>query len=95
MLAANANISSADYDQALGILSKIDPSSSFYGAAKTAIRNIESKVSAERRKEWEFKLQQHNNAVSLQKERINAVKDIAVAYYKRNRTKHSYTYIIR
>ena len=54
MLAANANISSADYDQALGILSKIDPSSSFYGAAKTAIRNIESKVSAERRKEWEL-----------------------------------------
>ena len=95
MLAANSNVSSADYDRALGILSNIDPSSSCYGEAKTAIRNIESKVSAERRKEWELKLQQHNDAVSLQKERINAVKDIAVAYYKRNRTRHSYTYIVR
>ena len=36
----------------------------------------------------------YNDNVSLQKQRINAIKDIAVAYYKSKPTTVNYTYLV-
>ena len=95
MLEAKSRVSAGNYDDALDVLSDIDPSTVRYNDAKSTIAKIESKVSAEKKKEWDFMLQRHNDAVSLQKERINAVKDIAVAYYKGKRRTYNYTVIVR
>lgn len=95
MLEAQSRVSSGEYDAALDVLSDIDPSSVCYSEAKSTISKIESKVSAEKKQEWDFMLQRHNDEVSLQKERINAVKDIAVAYYKGKSRTYNYTVIVR
>ena len=95
MLEAQSRVSAGEYDAALDVLSDIDPSSVCYAEAKSTISKIESKVSAEKKKEWDFMLQRHNDEVSLQKERINAVKDIAVAYYKGKSRTYNYTVIVR
>jgi hypothetical protein len=95
MLEAQSRVSAGEYDAALDVLSDIDPSSVCYSEAKSTISKIESKVSAEKKQEWDFMLQRHNDEVSLQKERINAVKDIAVAYYKGKSRTYNYTVIVR
>ncbi len=95
MLKAKTKISSQDYDYALNILANIDPASNCYAEAKKKISEIEGKVSIEKKREWEFKMKQYDDAVSLQKERINAIKEIAVAYYSQEPPTHNYMYIIR
>jgi hypothetical protein len=95
LLEAKSKIASQDYDGGLQVLSMIDPSSNCYNDAKTTIQQTENKVSAKAKKEWDFKMKQYESSVELEKERINAVKDIAVAYYKRNRPTYNYTVIVR
>lgn len=40
-------------------------------------------------------MKQYNDEISLEKQRINAIKDIAVSYYKSQPTTVSYNYIAR
>ncbi len=93
-LKGKSEISAGNYNEALYILSNIDPSSSCYGEAKSLIASIETKVSAEKKKEWDFKLKQYSDEVELQKQRINAVKEVAVAYYKRTQPTYNYNLLI-
>lgn len=95
MMKANTKISSQDYDYALSILANIDPASNCFSEAKRKITEIEGKVSEEKKREWEFKMKQYDDAVSLEKERINAIKEIAVAYYSQEPPNHNYLYIIK
>ncbi|MCL2649535.1 MAG: hypothetical protein FWD60_00740 [Candidatus Azobacteroides sp.] len=71
-----------DYDEALEILSEIDPSSTCYKEQQNLTRSIEGKVSAIAKKQWDFQMKVYNDATSLEKQRINAIKEIAVSYYK-------------
>jgi hypothetical protein len=48
------------------------------------------KIDAEAKQKWDFQMQQYNDAVSLGKRKINAVKEIAVAYYKSKPTRVTY-----
>jgi len=94
VLKAKAEISAGNYDEALYVLSYIDPSSTCFSEAKSLIGSIEAKVSAERKKEWDFKMKQYDNSVELEKQRINAVKEIAVAYYQRTQPTYNYNLLI-
>lgn len=89
---AKAMIATKDYDDALQILMNIDSSTSCFNEAKTQIAVIENKIKVEDNKQWNFMLQQYKDAVSLEKHRINAVKEIASSYYK---SKNSNVYIVR
>ena len=40
-------------------------------------------------------MKQYNDAVSLEKQRINAIKDITVSYYKSQTTDINYTLIVK
>jgi hypothetical protein len=71
-----------DYEGALNTLAGIDPSTECFNEALTLVKSIENKVSAEDKKRWDFRMKQYNDAVSLEKQRINAIKEIAVSYYK-------------
>jgi fructose-1,6-bisphosphatase len=59
--------------------------------AKTA----ETKVNAEEKKQWNFQMKQYNDEVSLEKQRINAIKDIAASYYKSQTSDVDYTLIVK
>jgi hypothetical protein len=92
---ANAHIAAQRYNQALTILASIDPSSTCNSDVKAAISKIESQVSEKEKRDYEEKMERYKNSVELEKERINAVRDIAVAYYNRTQPTYNYLMIIR
>jgi hypothetical protein len=92
---ANAHIAAQRYDQALTILSNIDPSSSCNSEVKSTISKIESKVTEQERRAYEERMEVYKNTVELEKERIKAVRDIAVAYYNRTQPTYNYLLIVR
>jgi hypothetical protein len=92
---ANSHIAAQRYNQALSILSDIDPSSSCNADAKSAITKIEAKVSEQEKRAYDEKMERYKNSVELEKARINAVKEIAVAYYNRSQPTYNYLMIVR
>lgn len=92
---AKTQLASNNYNYALQILSQIDPSTSCFKESQTLVTNLATKVDAEEKKQWDLKMKIYNDNVELEKNRINAVKDIAVAYYKSKPTTVNYTYLIR
>jgi hypothetical protein len=92
---AKTSLASNDYIGALNILSKIDPSATCFNEAQTIAKSAETKVKAEEKKQWDFQMKQYNDAVSLEKQRIVAMKEIAVSYYKSQPTSVNYNYIVK
>lgn len=95
MQQARAKFAAQDYNGALEILAGIDPSANCFNESQKMIKSVENKVSTEVKKQWDFKMKQYNNEISLEKQRINAIKEIAVSYYKSQPTTLNYNYIIR
>lgn len=91
---AKAMIANTDYEHALHVLMSIDSSTSCFKEAKSQISIIENKIKAEDTKKWNFMMQQYKDNVSLEKLRINAIKEIASSYYKAKSEK-SNIYIIK
>lgn len=92
---AKTQMAANNYNTALNILSQIDPSTTCFKESQTLMNSAAAKVDAEEKKQWDLKMKIYDNNVALEKQRINAVKDIAVAYYKSRPTTVSYTYLIR
>ena len=95
LLRAKTAIASKNYSSASTYLMQINPETSCYTEAKTLIAQVESKITEAEKREWEFKKQQYADNVQLEKQRINAIKEIAVSYYKSQPSSVSYNYIIR
>lgn len=92
---AKAKSAAQDWDAALKILAEIDPSSNCFKEQQTLTKSIENKVSAEYKRHWDLQVKAYNDAVGLEKQRINAIKEIAVSYYKSQPTTVNYHYIVR
>jgi hypothetical protein len=92
---AKTTLAANNYNAALEILSQIDPSATCFNESQTLMKNAESKIDAEEKKQWDLKMKVYGDNVALEKQRINAVKDIAVAYYKSKPTTVNYSYIIK
>jgi hypothetical protein len=92
---AKTSMAANNYNKALNILSQIDPAASCFKETESLIKTAETKVDAEEKKQWDLRLKTYNDSVQLEKQRINAVKEIAVAYYKSKPTTVNYSYIIR
>ncbi|MDR0413044.1 MAG: hypothetical protein LBH61_04500 [Dysgonamonadaceae bacterium] len=92
---AKAKSAMQDWDGALDILAEIDPSSNCFKEQQTLIKSIENKVSAEVKKRWDMQVKMYNDAVALEKQRVNAAKEIAVACYKSQPANINYNYIVR
>lgn len=92
---AKTTLANNDFAGALNILANINPSASCFKEAQEIAKRAEDKVTAEEKKQWNFQMKQYNDEVSLEKQRINAIKDIAVSYYKSQPTTVSYNYIVR
>ncbi|WP_264520945.1 hypothetical protein [Flavobacterium sp. N1994] len=95
MQLAKNTIATNNYVETLNILSDIDPASPCYKEAQNLAKTIETKVNAEEKKLWDFQMKQYNDSVGLEKQRINAIKDIAVSYYKSQSNNLNYTLIVK
>ncbi|SFI51509.1 hypothetical protein [Halpernia frigidisoli] len=82
IMQAKISIAEKDFNSAFTILSDIENTSPCSSESISLIKNIEAKISAEDKKQWDLQLKMYNDAVSLEKNRINAIKEIAVAFYK-------------
>ena len=91
---AQASIAEKNYSLALENLTQIDSTSPCNTQSNALIKSVENKISAEEKKELDLLMKLHNDAVSLEKTRINAIKDIAAAYYK-SKTLPSHTIIVK
>ena len=92
---AKTTLASNNFIGALEILSNIDPSATCFKEAQTIAKKAEEKVTTEEKKQWDFQMIQYNDEVNLKKQRINAIKDIAISYFKSQPTTVSYNYIVR
>lgn len=90
----NLSVTNNDYTNAIETLRLIDPSSSCFKEAQGIMKNIGSKINDAQKKQLTLQMKVYNDQISLEKQRINASKEIAAAYYK-NRPNVNYTYIIR
>ena len=92
---AKTSLAGHDYMKTLNILSEIDPSAPCFEESQTIAKSAETKVAAEEKKQWDFQMKQYSDAISLEKQRIEAIKAIAVSYYKSKPTTVNYNYIIK
>ena len=92
---AKTELSLNNYSNSLRILSEIDPSSKCYNESQNLISRASNKVDIEEKKQWDLKMKMYQDNVSIEKMRINAIKEVAVSYYKSKPTNVSYTYLIK
>lgn len=88
VLNAKTKLALNKYEEGLTLLASVDPTAKCYSEAKALVTKTESEVDAGRRRAF-------NAALSLEKQRINAVRDIAKAYYESRPTTIKYTVLIR
>lgn len=94
---AKALAAQNDFYGSLNYLSQIDPGSKCGAESKDLMTKIENKIDAENRQRWQAAMIIYKDAVQLEKQRINAIRDIAVEY-ARNQPKpptNNYLLIIR
>jgi hypothetical protein len=92
---ARNTLATNDYVGTLNILSEIDPASPCFKESQTMAKSAETKVNAEEKKQWDFQMKQYDDSVSLEKQRVDAIKDIAVSYYKSQTSDVNYTLIVK
>ena len=89
ILNAKAKIAATDYTTALELLTTVDPLSPCSKEANELIKNTGKKVDAQQKKEWDIALKIYDDQVSMENHRIDAIKEIAIAYYTKRRNSPS------
>ncbi len=92
---AKVSIAGNDLNLALEALRQIDPSSTCFNEAQGMMAKIASKISVEEKRQFELQLKVYNDRVALERQRINAIKEIASSYYKSRPTTVVYHYLVR
>ena len=76
----NGSQNSGGADAAGLSLSSIDPEAACFGEAKQLMAQIEQKVLADEKREWNFKMKQQKDGINLEKQRIEAYRAVGEAY---------------
>ena len=84
ILNAKTKIAATEYSEALNFLSQIDPASQCSSEAEELIKITSSKVELQQKKEWDLALKVYDDNIALERSRIDAIKEIAISYFKRN-----------
>lgn len=91
--AAKSAIAIQNYLEAADILWQINPNSSCYAESQQTIKDLETKVNDKEKRDWDYKMQQHKDAVILEQNALDAAKEVAKAYYS-NQPILNYTQVI-
>ena len=94
LLKAESAMALKNYEECIAALSLIDPTAKCAYQARELLNSIANKISEEEKRDWDFKMQQYNDSQKAETQRIEAIKEIAKAYY--NQPKNTtYTQIIK
>ncbi len=88
---AKATLAAKKYSEVLDLLGQIDPAASCFAEAQALLKDIEGKISEEEKKEWDLLMIRYQDAVALEKLRIDAIKQIAVSYQTASPAKENKT----
>ena len=91
---ANVYIAEKDYSSAFSILMDIDSTSPCSSQSNALVKSIESKITAEEKKQWDLEMKMYNDSVGLEKMKIGAIRDVAVSFYK-SRQRPNQTIIVK
>ena len=91
---AQTSAAQNNFSESLNYLSQIDPASKCGQDAKVLIGKIEGKIDAANRQQWQATMMIYKDAVQLEKQRISAVRDIAVEYARNQPKPPSNNYLI-
>lgn len=75
-----ANPNSSGANEISGLLAEILPDAACYGEAQRLVKEIRTKILADEKRDWNFQMKQWNDRVSLESQRINAYREVGVAY---------------
>jgi hypothetical protein len=78
----NANQNRQGADEVSAILSSIEPESASYKNALIFSETIRVKIQEIEKRNWEFKMKKYNDAISLENQRIDFIRQAAIAYYQ-------------
>lgn len=76
---AKASWAKLDANEASSYLSNISPDASCYADAQKLVNEIKTKMLADEKKEWDFKMKIWDDSVDLEKQRIDAYREVGVA----------------
>lgn len=94
ILKAEAAISLQKYEEAASILATIDTEATCYSDALKLIKKIEETIRKDQKTAEKLEETLLNKKINLEKKRINAIKEIAIAYFS-NQPTISYTQIVK
>jgi hypothetical protein len=77
-----ASPNSKGAEDVASLLVNIDPSSSAYKNALAFSEIVRKKIEADEKRDWDFKMQKYVDGVKLEQQRLDAIRQAAVAYYK-------------
>lgn len=78
----NATQNRRGADDVSAILSSIEPESASYKNALIFSETIRAKIEDIEKRNWEFKMKKYNDAISLETQRIELIRQAAIAYYQ-------------
>ena len=81
-------------EEVIAVLSDINPNAACYAATANFTKEINSKIKADEKARLELALKKHNDKMELEKQQINAYKEIAVEYAKNQPKTVTYNNII-
>jgi hypothetical protein len=90
LLKAKTEISKNNFSNALRFLAYIDVSSPCLNKAESLIKEVSKKVDEKEKRDWDLMLKKYNDKQNMSKYRLDAMKEIAKAYYKSKPTSITY-----
>ena len=81
-------------EEVIDVISDINPNASCYNATISFTKTINTKIKADEKARLELALKKYNDKIAIEKQQINAYKEIAVEYAKNQPKTITYTNVI-
>lgn len=95
ILEAKGSLAQNNYAAAMRAVEKIDPNSSCFKEADKLISAAAKEVEDEHLRRWALLKDNYKDILEVEKTRINACRDVAVAYWESRRNQYNYLVIVR
>jgi len=95
MLEAKGYLANNDYASAMNVVEQIDPNSSCFKETDKLISTAAKEVDNEHLRRWDLLKKSYGDLIELEKHRIGAIRDVAVAYWESRRKQYNYLVVVK
>jgi len=95
MLEAKGYLANNDYASAMNVVEQIDPNSSCFKETDKLISAAAKEVDNEHLRRWDLLKKSYGDLIELEKHRIGAIRDVAVAYWESRRNQYNYLVVVK